>query len=298
VNVICSNPHCQETITESFSTTNKSALDPLLQLNIRTIPELSENSVTSSRNTSQFVLSSRLTSSQTPTGRECKGGSKSSTSSTSSQHSGSGNRQANSRGSSGGRSGHRALSSGSSDSSEDDKDDDDKRRRTYRRNNKEPKTKFSDDEDDEATDSADEGQNEGTPNSMTLDYSPEDKPSDSRSNKYRPTHLPPKSRSSNGSSSSTISIDSIMMPKENPSAHVPQSPVNMTVGYGLPVSTTPLDNVLDTSVNDKSPTDSTKDTLGTPTVDSPRRLTGKESRSPGTPQAMSPEIPPTFPSEV
>ena len=260
-----------------------------------------------------------------PKGRQAKGGSKSSTSSSSSHRSGgSGNRQGNTGSRPGERTGgsRRSFSSGSSDSSEDDKDEDDKRRPPYRHRNKEPKSKpgFSDDEDDEATDSADEGGNQGTPASMTLDFSPQSQKGGGgegrgrrsrggSKDRFRPLELPTglsKSRSSNGSSSSTISVESIVSSKETnqleAGVHIPQSPVNMSVGYGTLSSAAPLDSVLESTSNqltEKSPTDSAKGlTLGTPTMDSPRPLTLKEANSPGTPPAMSPEIPPTFPVEV
>ncbi len=257
-----------------------------------------------------------------PQGRQAKGGgSKSSTSSSaSSQRSGgggggggSGNRHGNT-GSSGdrGRNNRRSLS-GSSDSSDDDKDDDDKRRRPYRRKNKEPKSKpgFSDDdEDDEATDSADEGRGHETPNNMTLDFNSQSKKvpaSESRrrgesKERFRPSDLSSgglsKARNSNGSSSSTISVESIKeLNRIETGAHVPPSPVNMAVGYGIPSSAAPL--VLESNqTTDKSPTEAGKE-LSTPTMDSPRPLTLKGANSPGTPHPMSPEIlPPTFTAEV
>lgn len=249
-----------------------------------------------------------------PGGRQCKGGSKSSTSSSSSQRSGgggSGNRHGNTTANSsdrGGRNNRRSFS-GSSDSSDDGKDDDDKRRRPYRRKKKEPKTKpgFSDeDDDDEATDSADEGRSQDTPSSMMLDFSPQSlKPGETRKrggskDRFRPSDLPnrlsTKTRSSNGSSSSTISVESIKESNRiEMEANVPPSPVNMAVGYGVPSSAAPL--VLE-STQSKSPTELSGKELGTPTIDSPRPLALKEANSPGTPPAMSPEIPPTFTGEV
>lgn len=260
-----------------------------------------------------------------PQGRQCKGGSKSSTSSSSSQRSGGGggsnNRHGNAAHSSGDRGGgrsNRRSFSGTSDSSDDGKDDDDKRRRPYRRKKKEPKSKpgFSDDDDDddEATDSADEGRGQDTPpNNMSLDFSPPSlKGADGQrgggsKDRFRPSNLPSglsssKARSSNGSSSSTISVESLKgaTNRIEMGAHVPPSPVNMAVGYGVPSSAAPL--VLDTTTasQSKSPTESggKELLLGTPTVDSPRPLALKEANSPGTPPVMSPEIPPTFTGEV
>ncbi len=247
-----------------------------------------------------------------PQGRQCKGGSsKSSTSSSSSQRSGGGsnNRHGNTTANSSdrGRNSRRSFS-GSSDSSDDGKDDDDKRRIPYRRKKKEPKSKpgFSDEEDDdEATDSADEGRSQDTPNSMTLDFSPQSQKGARRrsgsKDRFRPSDIPSglssKTRSSNGSSSSTISVESIKgASRSEMGAHVPPSPVNMAVGYGVPSSAAPL--VLEPSQS-KSPMESSKELLlGTPTVDSPRSLALK-ANSPGTPPAaMSPEIPPTFTGEV
>lgn len=103
-------------------------------------------------------------------GKQQKSGSESSNSS--SQQSGSGSR---SGGGGGGKAGGGSCSrSGSSDSSGDDDDEDDgKRRRPHRGGggpSKDLKPKLLD-EDDEATDSADEGVDDATPNSMIMDFS-------------------------------------------------------------------------------------------------------------------------------
>ena len=316
--------HCETDTSRKMTDHNPTTNKPQVPYH-----PLSNTSVTKARAQQALSTDNRKSAvsilNQSPKGRQHKGGSKSSTSSSSSHRSGgSGNRQGNTGGRSGERTGgnRRGFSSGSSDSSEDDKDDDDKRRPPYRRRNKEPKSKsgFSDDEDDEATDSADEGGNQGTPNSMTMDFSPQSQKggsSDSRGgrsrggskDRFRPIDLPSglsKSRSSNGSSSSTISVESIVGSKDanqvEASTHIPQSPVNMSVGYGNLASAAPLNTALDSSTNqltEKSPTDSTKGlSLDTPTMDSPRPLTLKDANSPGTPPVMSPEIPPTFPAEV
>lgn len=258
------------------------------------------------------------------TGRQHKGGSKSSTSSSSSQRSGSGSGNGHRQGTVGGRSGRGrgsglSYSSGSTDSSEDDKDDEDKRRRPYHKRNKEPKSKpgFSDDEDDEATDSADEGVSQDTPNSITLDFSPQSQKGENNNSRrggtkerYRsdlPNSLPGLGKSVRGSDGlvSTISVESIISSKdsggrvERSIIPIPQSPINMAVGYGTPPV---LDNMMDAqpsqTVANKMPQESGPNlTLGTPTLDSPRPLGDKELTSPGTPP-MSPEIAPSFPVEV
>ena len=277
--------------------------------------------------------SSPFKGTQTAYGRQHKGGSKSSTSSSSSHQSGSGSGSRHRQDTAGGRSGRgrgsgRGYSSGSTDSSEDDKDDDDKRRRPYHKRNKEPKSKpgFSDDEDDEATDSADEGVNQDTPNSITLDFSPQSQNNENRGHptggtkeRYRsdlPNSLPGLGgKSVRGSDGlvSTISVESIISSKDSGRVAgsiipVPQSPINMAVGYGIPSAAAAppqvLDNMMDTQpsqqpVENKSPQESSTDlTLGTPTLDSPRPLGNKELNSPGTPPPMSPEIAPSFPVEV
>lgn len=266
---------------------------------------------------------------QTASHREQKGSNKSSTSSSSSSHrSGSGHQQeANGSRSSRGGNG-RSYSSRSSDSSEDDKDDDDKRRRPYNRQKKEPKSKsgFSDD-DDEATDSADEGVNQDTPTSIALVFSPQSQKSESNSINFsrgssggskerynQPTSLPVGGKARGiDDGVSMISVETIISSKEPHrvvNSIVPQSPINMTVGYGIPSATvtppTVIGNLMEvnssqpqTALDDKSPTESNPDLmLGTPTQDSPRLLGSKELMSPGTPSTMSPEMVATFPVEV
>ena len=105
-------------------------------------------------------------------GKKQKSGSESSNSS---QQSGGGGGGGGGTRSSGGRRAAGGSCSGSSESSGDDEEDEDERRRRpphgREEGNKEGKPKLVD-EDDEATDSADEGMDDATPNSMVMDFSP------------------------------------------------------------------------------------------------------------------------------
>ena len=193
--------------------------------------------------------------------------------------------------------------SGSSDSS-DDNGDDDKRPRPLR-GRKEPKAKsdFADD-DDEATDSADEGRCDDTPRCMTMDYSPQSQngSQNTHTSKDPPGELPifdsnknasdggGRTRIQTGSGLSSIAIESVGYEDINMigTSAVPHlaSPVNMSVGYGIPAA--PENNSM--IMMDKTLPDSNPDSrIGTPTLDSPRPLLDGAT-IPRTP-LMSPKIP-------
>lgn len=241
---------------------------------------------------------------QSSDGKQQKSGSESSNSS--SRQSSSGSRSGGGRKAGGAGSCSR---SGSSDSSGDDDDDEDKRRQ--RRHGvggagKESKPKLVDD-DDEATDSADEGvEDDATPNSMIMDFSP---PQSNQSgsgtdhaskefpgtfsqlgiagSSHRPTSLTPTANHYEGKSAAeddaistpldnqgatgTIAIET-MAPVESSSGSVESSnAINMIVGYGVPASA-PHQAALD-----KTPPGSE---LGTPTLDSPPPPLGLDKTMP------------------
>lgn len=170
------------------------------------------------------------------------------------------------------RSSHRSGRNLSSGSDSDEDGDGEKRRRPPRGLKREPKSKvsFLEEDDDEATDSADEGEG-------IMDYSG-----------FGARRVGKKSsfEDSGGSvgTASTITVQSL--PKDGHiGASSPQlaSPVNLAVGYGVPES-------LATHMIDKSPTGSHSGSrMGTPTLDSPRLI--EEHDTLGTP-VLSPEIAP------
>ena len=243
--------------------------------------------------------------------------------SSSSQQSGSGSSQ---RGGTGMGGGGRRSHSGSSDSS-DDNGDDDHNKRPRRQPSKEPKPKGDlneDDDDDEETDSADEGEDDTTPRSMTVDVSPQSVQNDNGGplsshggskeqgeggggvggrNIPSLRALPflsggANNRFSSGGSGGTV--ESITL-KEGiaGSGRIgtttlvagPQinSPVNMAVGYGAPVLVASEGDGMIAPASTSVPGSE----LGTPTLDSPSPppLGGRDT--PGTPPAVSPEIAPT-----
>lgn len=192
--------------------------------------------------------------------------------------------------------------SGSSDSS-DDNGDDDKRPRPRGNGRKEPKSKldFPNDEDDEATDSADEGGCDDTPRSMTMDCSPQSQ-NGSRAthpNKEPPGELPIFDNNKNSSSmdngggdgvgssrgQSTIAMEPVGYDKDVNMMGTLGSPVNMAVGYGIPAAPESSSLiVMDKAFPDSNPESRT----GTPTLDSPRPLVDG-SATPRTP-LLSPKI--------
>lgn len=239
--------------------------------------------------------------SQSSGGKQQKSGSESSNSS--SQQSGSGSR------SGGGKAGRTFSHSGSSDSSGDDDDDDeDKRRRHHHKvGNKDAKPKLVD-EDDEATDSADEGEEDATPNSMIMDFSPPQSnqseggtDGSSQLNSHRPTSLVTATNHYEGKlavhesatistpldnqgATGTISIES-MAPVESSRSLESSNAINMIVGYGVPASAQP-------QALDKTPPDSE---LGTPTLDSPPPPLGEDKSTPlATPVPMTPVLSPAL----
>lgn len=245
---------------------------------------------------------------QSSGGKHQKSGSESSNSSSQQSRSGGGGRNA------GGSCSH----SGSSDSSGDE-DDEDKRRRPHHKvggANKDVNAKLVDD-DDEATDSADEGVEDTTPNSMIMDFSPpqSNKSEGDRSSKesqyagpylqqvssqlglgsHRPTSLTPISNHYEGKSAmhnsatistpldnqgatGTISVESMA---ESSRSVESSNAINMIVGYGVPASLQPR-------ALDKTPPESE---LGTPTLDSPPPLLGEDKGMPlATPVPMTPML--------
>ena len=249
-------------------------------------------------------------------GKKQKSGSESSNSS----------RQSHSGSRSGQKAGNGRSHSGSSDSSGDDGDDD-KRRRPHHGggggSSKEPRQKLLD-EDDEATDSADEGVDDATPNSMIMDFSspPQSNKSESgtdpstdpgtRTSQYpvnspsyshpgvtteRPTSLAPNINHFEGT---TVSSDPLtsqdneglsgmvsiesMAPAESNTVETSNA-INMIVGYGVPVSAPPQ------QASDKSLPESE---IGTLTLDSPPPL-GEEKPTPmATPVPITPVLSPAL----
>lgn len=155
----------------------------------------------------------------------------------------------------------------------DENDDDDKKRRPPRGLNKEPKSRVSfTEDDDEATDSADEGRSD-----EGMDFTG-----------YAP--VANKSSAFEGGTSlrqttpGTITVESVAPGIIGTTLLTgPQlgSPINMSVGYGVPETMAPR-------VMDKSPSGSGS-RMGTPTQDSPRPSDGRVT--PGTPE-LSPMIAP------
>ena len=155
----------------------------------------------------------------------------------------------------------------------DENDDDDKKRRPPRGLNKEPKSRVSfTEEDDEATDSADEGRSDEGMD--FIGYAPVANKSSTFESGTSLRQTTPGTITVESVGPGIIGTTLLTGPQLG-------SPINMSVGYGVPETMAPR-------VVDKSPSGSGS-RVGTPTLDSPRPSDGRVT--PGTPE-LSPVIAP------